>query len=455
VFGQKFTCNGNSIEHGTQVDGYSCGIILGNTIEHAINATPVWEHQQATIERLHWFQHFSNGINHDVKEVVASSNFSNTTKDMLTENPELSISIALGDHNFPDLAQFALGSDTDTETKAPPLDPSTAARTHLSFKDILNPASEDSKWMENTSSKPDVTAVDGSLSSLSEDLGGQGGQAGNVTDADLASNIESTMDTDSPQWETGGVTDTSSGRDFMDVDGDEENGSSVYKAIESGGVSRHLKRSRVVSDSDTDSYASDENKVYQLIKGKVGRSEATSRSAKASWARREKLCQGELKINEALFEQWKQKLLADNSNVEFHSTNVCSVRHLTCGRNVLMKEVCDATRWQTHLKECNTSGRKKRPSAGVPTLLKMGFGSVKASIGSNLIKKKPPTELESNDKMGKHKTIPCPGITEVNNPSVPTYLRRTAVSGGGARSVKMIAGEIHKKHFSVLGTKAK
>ena len=102
---------------------------------------------------------------------------------MLTKNPKLSISIALGDHNFPDLAQFALGSDTDTETKAPPLDPSTAAWTHLSFKDILNPASEDSKWMENTSSKPDVTAVDGSLSSRSEDLGGQGGQAGNVTDA--------------------------------------------------------------------------------------------------------------------------------------------------------------------------------------------------------------------------------------------------------------------------------
>jgi len=97
---------------------------------------------------------------------------------MLTENPELSISIALGDHNFPDLAQFSLGSDTDTETKPPPLDPS-----HLSFKDILNPASEDSKWMENTSSKPDVTAVNGSLSSRSEDLGGQGGQAGNVTDA--------------------------------------------------------------------------------------------------------------------------------------------------------------------------------------------------------------------------------------------------------------------------------
>ena len=125
----------------------------------------------------------------------------------------------------------------------------------------------------------------------------------------------------------------------MDVNGDEDNGSSVHKVIESGGASRHLKRSRVVSDSDTDSYANDENKVYQLIKGKVGRSEAMSRSAKASWAQRGKLHQGELKINEALFEQWKQKLLADDPNVEFHSTNVCSVWHSTCGRDVLMKEV--------------------------------------------------------------------------------------------------------------------
>ena len=29
--------------------------------------------------------------------------------DMMSENAALSISIALGDHNFPDLAQFALG----------------------------------------------------------------------------------------------------------------------------------------------------------------------------------------------------------------------------------------------------------------------------------------------------------------------------------------------------------
>jgi hypothetical protein len=57
-------------------------------------------------------------------------------------------------------------------------------------------------------------------------------------------------------------------------------------------------------------------------KGKVGRSEGTSHSAKASRAQREKLRQGELRVDEAVFEHWKQKLLADDPDIEFHPTNV-------------------------------------------------------------------------------------------------------------------------------------
>jgi hypothetical protein len=74
----------------------------------------------------------------------------------------------------------------------------------------------------------------------------------------------------------------------------------------------------------------------------------------------------------------------------------------------------------------------------MPTLLKLGFESVKAAVGSKVIEKKSaPTEPESGDKLGangthKHETIPCPGITEANDPRVPTYLHRTGIFGGGA-----------------------
>lgn len=503
------------MDHGHQVDGYSCGIILGNTIDHAITATPIWEHQRAIIERLSWFRRFSNGIYHDGEDLASLNGpkFSQATMNMLEGNPELSVSIALGDHNFPDLVQFALGSDGESEHDSIPEVP----RLHITFADILNPA-EDSETTDYPSLKldSDATAVDRSVSSINEDWtgGGLDGLASDGTDAAFASSSEGAgslpcaMDTDqssekaSSQQETGGHTETSSetsGEDCMDIDedpiqlinpnaktmktkeqstlrsffqpknipnghaaGDEKVQKDQVKTLPQGrieGKSLHLKRPRVVSDTDSDSDASDESESYRAKKGKVGRSEGMSRSAKASRARREKLQQGELRVDQAAFERWKKKLLANDPNIEFHPTNVRSVRHSICGRIILMKEVCDATRWRTHLKECKASGKKK-PGAGIPTLLKLGFESVKATKGSMVIeKKRVSTALESDesnaDETHNKETVPCPGIVEANNPRIPTYLRRTSVSGGGSRSVKIIAEEIYDKLFSVLGMKAK
>ena len=478
------------MEHGCQADGYSCGIILGNTIEHAINATPIWEQQREIIERLRWFRRFSKGINWVdgvFEEDMASSQPSEATKDMMSENVELSISIALGDHNFPDLAQFALGSSSDSEGENDsfPDAPALASRSHLFLNEILNP--------ESGGFEHETDYIGSKLDTAKSNSDGLG-QSSDMTDADLASGVgsqTSAMDTDqayeldesmSLKEESGGVIDTSSGGDLMDIHDDHGNNLGVIpnfkpqskaqstlrsffqpknkmeskdKAkVESGGEggeNRHLKRPRVLSD--TDSNASDESEDYRMRKGKVRRSEGTSRSAKASRARREKLRQGKLTISKALFEQWKQKILADDPNVEFHPTDIRSVRHSICGRKVLMKEACDATRWRTHLKGCKVSGRRKKAGAGMPTLLKMGFESVKA-VGSRLIEKKP---IESTDgtHCDDHQSIPCPGITEANDPRVPTYLRRTSALGGGARSVKVIAGEVYNKLFSILGKAAK
>jgi hypothetical protein len=90
---------------------------------------------------------------------------------MLIENAELSILIALGDHNFLDLAQFVLGSDSESKNdslpQAPVLVPCKPVWTCLSLNDILNPASEDSKCKTDyTSSEPDIMAVYGDDSGL-------------------------------------------------------------------------------------------------------------------------------------------------------------------------------------------------------------------------------------------------------------------------------------------------
>ena len=453
------------MEHGSQVDGHSCGIILGNTIEHAVTATPIWERQRAVIERLRWFQRFSNGINHGNEEDTPS-NFSETTKNMLEQNPELSIAIALGDHNFPDLAQFALGPDSESESdsdsipEAPPLVP-----RHLSFAEILNPV-DDSEATDYPSSKldmPDVMDIDQSSEKASSQLEPETGDTssgGDYMDVD-----ENPSQGTNPNPEPMKTKEQSTIRSFFQPkkrpNGEEKVlknlGKTIIPAETIEKESQYLKRPRVVS-SESDS---DESESYRARKGKVGRSEGTSRSAKASRARREKLRQGELRVDQAVFERWKEKLLADDPNVEFHPSDVRSVRHSTCGKSVLMKDVCDATRWRTHLKTCKASGRKKKPSAGVPTLLKLGFESVKATMGSMVIEKKSvPKVLESGDESEADKTHnqnknPCPGIMEANDSRIPTYLRRTSVSGGGARSVKVIAGELYDKLFSVLGKKAK
>ena len=422
--------------------------------------------------------------------------------DMMSENAALSISIALGDHNFPDLAQFALGSDSESENdsfpEAPAVGPSTATWPRLSLNDILNPASE-SGGPEHDSetdylgSKLDVVAVDGdgfgiegSVSSPSESWhDGPGSQLSDVPVASVVESQISAMDTDQAydfDERTSlrqGSMDTSSGGDFMDIDYDHgdnrgitpisapqlkapstlqsffqpknelKNSDSTDRAnpakIKTREESRHLKRPRVLSD--TDSNASDESENYRMRKGKVGRSEGKSRSAKASRARREKLHRGELTINEASFEQWKRKILADDPNIEFDPTNIRLVRHSTCGRDVLMKEACDAMRWRTHLKDCKVSGKKKKPSAGMPTLMRMGF--------TKLDEKKSVENVDKRTHSGDHQSIPCPGISEANDPRVPSYLRRTSALGGGARSVKVIAGEIYNKLFTVLEKKAK
>lgn len=504
------------MEHGSQVDGYSCGVILGNTIEHAITAAPIWEPKQAIIERLRWFRRFSNGIKHDNEEDSnASSNFSKATKNMLERNPELSISIALGDHNFPDLAQFALGSDSESESVSIPEAPALVPQLHLPLADILGSDSESDSIPEALVLVPrlylsladilnpvdDSEATDyssstlGSVTPLTDSWGGFDGQASEETNIYSASS-PGTMDTDqsrekeSSQQETG---DISSGGDYMDVDvdddpsqgtdpnekpmktGEQSSIRSFFQPKNSDGKvqkdraktipggttkeeSQRLKRPRVVSDTDFDS---DESEGYRARKGKVGRSEGKSRSAKASRARREKLRQGELRVDQAVYERWKRKLLTDDPNVEFHPSDVRSVRHSTCGRSILMKEVCDATRWRTHLKICNASAKKKKSSAGVPTLLKLGFESAKATMGSIVVEKKSaPKVVESGDeseadKTHNQETVPCPGIVEANDSRIPTYLRRTGVSGGGARSVKVIAEEIYNKLFNVLGKKAK
>lgn len=56
AFGKKFKNQGNILPHAIQDDGFSCSIIIANTIAHAMLGRPLWCPATAVGERLTWFQ---------------------------------------------------------------------------------------------------------------------------------------------------------------------------------------------------------------------------------------------------------------------------------------------------------------------------------------------------------------------------------------------------------------
>ncbi|KAF5326015.1 hypothetical protein D9611_000001 [Ephemerocybe angulata] len=51
----KFKSTGNTLVHGVQEDGYSCGLVTANTIEHELFQDALWTPNDAVRHRLSWF----------------------------------------------------------------------------------------------------------------------------------------------------------------------------------------------------------------------------------------------------------------------------------------------------------------------------------------------------------------------------------------------------------------
>ena len=58
------------------------------------------------------------------------------------------------------------------------------------------------------------------------------------------------------------------------------------------------------------------------------------------------------------------------------------------------------------------------------------------------------SEKEGEKEIKPQAEVPCPGITEADNPKVVQYLKRTGALGGGGRSLPAIAKGLFNKLFS-------
>ena len=108
-----------------------------------------------------------------------------------------------------------------------------------------------------------------------------------------------------------------------------------------------------------------------------------------------------------------------------------------------MKVPCNIGRWKDHIQACNKKTSKK-PAGGTPTLFQLGWEKVtgkKKKVSSNN------SESESEPDLEK---VPCPEIIVSDNPRVLQYLKHTGASGGGGRSLPVIAKQLFKRLFSQL-----
>lgn len=369
----------------------------------------------------------------------------------LEAHPELSISLALGDHNF---------TQNDFLSIVKP------SRSRVSLADILNPhssgeqpinqertyeaSSPDTDYLANADSDymSIFTTSEVSLGAMNIDT-----DNASTTASDWASNFMP-----SPANSDSELFSATSAWWEIDIDGQSD---SEPEGMEDSAEGRGLSSdapARVPTSAksskkrhrQSDSMSGHESDNYMKKKTKrVKDGEGESKSAMASRARREKLKEGKLTIEEERLEEWKEELREDDPDVEFYKDDIRRVRHSKCGKAFLVKDPFDTVRWRKHLKDCVEKGWNRRaPAAGMRSLLSMGWvkpGKTNTSV----------PETKENKPPAPEKTVPCPGLTALDHDRIPKYLLRTGFLGGGARSITVIAHELFKKAFSRLKQKNK
>lgn len=166
----------------------------------------------------------------------------------------------------------------------------------------------------------------------------------------------------------------------------------------------------------------DANSTAGLVKGcyKPG----TSRSAEASRKLRKEVDSGTYIVNSKKLESWKTKIRRIDPDVDFHKTNTRKVQHTRCAQWIVGKEPGDTTRFKEHLKTCTS---KPVPVGGM--LIGMGW------------LKKVDKDGERKGRVERKPSMPCHGVTELDNALVDQYLNQTGAGGGGARSIQLISKE--------------
>ncbi|KAJ7865909.1 hypothetical protein B0H14DRAFT_3595961 [Mycena olivaceomarginata] len=401
-FRKDFVYQGDSLEHGDQRDSSSCAVVARNTVAAGVFGEALWEQEHAAGARATCFIRLvRSAAIREMKPVIPP-----WQPQITEETPaEISVAVAIGDHNFPDLAVFALQPPT--------------CQSRPTLADLMNPATETA--FAETQSK-DVPM-------LATELGAYAGDHGDVF-------FEGDLPADERAKADDGENSLMDIDDAVNVDVLPAARKDIFSFFGKGTPKTKPQPFKKKSGKRSRNPDSDLDESVDAKKPKKANGTGTSKSAVSAQKNRDALKSGELTVATAdvtRYGRWKDTLrTGKNGNgvnadpkVVFHPTDVRKARHSVCGDWVLMGEAYDCTRWNSHLQTTcprlnpGKTARLGDGLGGVPTLQGLGWG--KAGVK---MEKRPTSATRPSPA-----TLPCPGITAATCPRLPEYLKRPKIFG--------------------------
>ncbi|KAJ6615754.1 hypothetical protein B0H10DRAFT_2220087 [Mycena sp. CBHHK59/15] len=416
--GKDFTYQGDSMDHGEQKDTSSCGIITPNTIAGDIFGDKIWEQQHAAGARANCFIHLVHSPAIRAMKDIIPPKIDAAPTIPVDAPQEIAVAVGLGDHNFPDLAEFV-----------------NTRQTRPTLADLMNPALHDA-------SAAQVLDEDCEMADITD----EGATMGYVADhGDVVDEVEN-MEVDDVADEKQALTGDTAAISGLPTKPKTslEGFFGFTKKPQKNATPTAKKRGLQDLDETVDF---DANKPEKRAKKANGT--GTSKSTIAARTDLDAYKSGALNIqtaNPGKFARWKDKLREDDPQVEFHPTDMMEAKHSACGEYVTMGVPYQAAKWNTHLASvCPVLHPEKRKNKGKGQQGLAGVGSLFRYMQTAApTRKKPPPQRRA-----------CPGLTAVDSQHIPSYLQRTAWVGGGGRALTVIAKEKFKKLFSALSKSKK
>ncbi|KIJ10894.1 hypothetical protein PAXINDRAFT_157495 [Paxillus involutus ATCC 200175] len=444
-FGSIFVHGKEHLEHGNQQDCYSCGIVTANTIAHAMFGDPLWQPEGRSKARAEWFvmlvkdcQYLCNDRYHQVKVASPSDEASihvptDTTLSGISSRHNASF--AIGGHDLP-LEEFALAVSLDNHNGQDDALITNGQSSALAQPTCIPSASESTTVSQKYSLAfvMHSTRTDDMIAAreiAEESRTGDGHPSKSTSTAVRTLNVHSDMASSQRSglmgWLQGGEIRGKRGRSGSQL---QLNSLSSDNVSGSDQASDRLKKSAVKR-----------TKVAQDPKEVIG----TSRSAEASRDLRVAAKSGQFRPNAEKSKKWKTKILALDEHAEFIDENCMVVRHSKCAEPITVKEPYDVSRFKKHCLNC----RSERFAGMIP----VSQWGQKLNVTMTRQENHGARQLQEASKHPP--SFPCPGLSALDTPLIPVYLRRTPVGGGGSRSVVEISKEQFKKTFGELSKRKK